>query len=106
MQFQTRHPKSLFFTLTGNNNNRQGDNRIKVSIRLPQTQTRSCRAKQLYKPKDIPFYSMGFSRKRQSILVGLAKVCIALAPNMQFYFYRIDRKVMDIKWSRALASLL
>jgi hypothetical protein len=49
---------------------------------------------------------MGFSRKRQSILVGLAKVCIALAPNMQFYFYRIDRKVMDTKWSRALASLL
>jgi hypothetical protein len=25
---------------------------------------------------------MGFSRKRQSILVGLAKVCAALAPNM------------------------
>jgi hypothetical protein len=37
---------------------------------------------------------MGFSRKRQSILVGLAKICAALAPNMQFYFYRIDRKVM------------
>jgi hypothetical protein len=37
---------------------------------------------------------MGFSRKRQSILVGLAKVCAAFAPNMQFYFYRIDRKVM------------
>jgi hypothetical protein len=49
---------------------------------------------------------MGFSRKRQSILVGLAKVCAALAPNMQFYFYRIDRKVMDAKWSRALALLL
>jgi hypothetical protein len=44
--------------------------------------------------------------KRQSILVGLAKVCAALAPNMQFYFYRIDRKVMDAKWSRALALLL
>jgi hypothetical protein len=27
---------------------------------------------------------MGSSRKRQSILVGLAKVCAALAPNMQF----------------------
>jgi hypothetical protein len=27
-------------------------------------------------------------------------------PIMQFYFYRIDRKVMDAKWSRALASLL
>jgi hypothetical protein len=26
-QFQTRHPKSLFFTLTGNNNDLQGDNR-------------------------------------------------------------------------------
>jgi hypothetical protein len=40
---------------------------------------------------------MGFSRKRQSILVGLAKVCAMLAPNKQFYFYRIDRKVMGIK---------
>jgi hypothetical protein len=49
---------------------------------------------------------MGFSRKRQSILVGLAKVCAALAPNMQFYFYIIDRKVMGAKWSRALALLL
>jgi hypothetical protein len=49
---------------------------------------------------------MGFSRKRQSIPVGLAKVCAALAPNMQFYFYRIDRKVMGVKWSRALALLL
>jgi hypothetical protein len=46
---------------------------------------------------------MGFSRKRQSILVGLAKACAALAPNMQFYCYRIDRKVMRAKWSRALA---
>jgi DNA-binding protein len=25
---------------------------------------------------------------------------------MQFYFYRIDRKVMAAKWSRALALLL
>jgi hypothetical protein len=49
---------------------------------------------------------MGFSRKRQSILVGLAKVCATLAPNMQFYFNRIDRKVMGAKWSRALALLL
>ncbi len=49
---------------------------------------------------------MGFSRKRQSILVGLTKVCAALAPNMQFYFYRIDRKVMGAKWSRSLAVLL
>jgi hypothetical protein len=49
---------------------------------------------------------MGFSRKRQSILVGLAKVYAALAPNMRFYFYRIDRKVMSAKWSRALALLL
>jgi hypothetical protein len=49
---------------------------------------------------------MGFSWKGQSILVGLAKVCTALAPNMQFYFYRIDRKVMGAKWSRALALLL
>jgi hypothetical protein len=71
-----------------------------------QTQTRSCRTKQFYKPKDIPFYSMGFSRKRQPILAGLAKVCATLASNMQFYFYRIDRKVMGAKWSRALALLL
>jgi hypothetical protein len=49
---------------------------------------------------------MGFSRKRQSILVRLAKVCAELAPNMQFYFYRIDRKVMSAKWSRPLALLL
>jgi hypothetical protein len=34
------------------------------------------------------------------------KVCTALAPNMQFYFYRIDRKVMGAKWLRALALLL
>jgi hypothetical protein len=25
---------------------------------------------------------------------------------MQFYFYRIDRKVMGAKWSRALALML
>jgi hypothetical protein len=49
---------------------------------------------------------MGFSRKRQSILVGLAKVCAALASNMLFYFYEIDRKVMGTKWLRALALLL
>jgi hypothetical protein len=49
---------------------------------------------------------MGFSRKRQPILAGLAKVCAALAPNTQFYFYRIDKKVMGAKWSRALALLL
>jgi hypothetical protein len=49
---------------------------------------------------------MGLSRKRQSILVGLAKVCAALAPNMKFYIYRIDRNVMGAKWSRALALLL
>jgi hypothetical protein len=49
---------------------------------------------------------MRSSRKRQLILVGLAKVCVALAPNMHFYFYRIDRKVMGAKWSRAFALLL
>jgi hypothetical protein len=49
---------------------------------------------------------MGFSRKRQLILLGLAKVCATLSPNMQFYFYRIYRKVMGAKWSRALALLL
>jgi hypothetical protein len=45
-------------------------------------------------------------KERQSILVGLAKVYAVLAPNMQFYFYRIDKKVMGTKWSRALALLL
>jgi hypothetical protein len=45
-------------------------------------------------------------KERQSILVGLAKVCATLAPNMQFYFYRIDRKVIGAKWSGALALLL
>jgi hypothetical protein len=49
---------------------------------------------------------MGFSRKRQPILAGLPKVCVALAPNMQLYFYRIDRKVMGAKWSTALDLLL
>jgi hypothetical protein len=49
---------------------------------------------------------MGFSRKRQSILVGLAKDCVVLAPNMQFYFYRIHSKVRGAKWSRAHALLL
>jgi hypothetical protein len=49
---------------------------------------------------------MGSSKKKQSILVGLAKVCAVLAPNMQFYSYRIDRKVIGTKWSRALALLL
>jgi hypothetical protein len=49
---------------------------------------------------------MRFSRKGQLILVGLAKVCATLAPNMQFYFYRIDRKVMGAKWSGSLALLL
>jgi hypothetical protein len=30
--------------------------------------------------------------ERQLILVALAKVYATLTPNMQFYFYRIDRK--------------
>jgi hypothetical protein len=33
-------------------------------------------------------------------------VTAPLAPNMQFYFYKIDTKVMNAKWSRALALLL
>jgi hypothetical protein len=44
--------------------------------------------------------------ERQSILVALAKVCAALAPIMQFYFYIIDRECNGAKWSRALALLL
>jgi hypothetical protein len=34
------------------------------------------------------------------------QVCVALAPIMQFYLYRIDKKVMGAKWSRALALML
>jgi hypothetical protein len=45
-------------------------------------------------------------KERQSILVGLAKVCAVLAPIMQFYFYRVDRKSNGTKWSRSLAFLL
>jgi hypothetical protein len=33
-------------------------------------------------------------------------VCAALAPIMQFCFYRIDKKILGAKWSRALALLL
>jgi hypothetical protein len=44
-------------------------------------------------PKEPNHYTLWGAQGRQSILVGLAKVCAALAPNMQFYFYRIDRKV-------------
>jgi hypothetical protein len=29
-----------------------------------------------------------------------------LAPIMELYFYRIDKKIIGAKWSRALASLL
>jgi hypothetical protein len=36
-------------------------------------------------------------KERQSIIVGLAKVCASLAPIMQFYFYRIDRKLYGHK---------
>jgi hypothetical protein len=34
----------------------------------------------------------GVLKERQSILVGPTKVCVAFAPIMQFYFYRIDRE--------------
>jgi hypothetical protein len=47
-QFQTHHPKSLFFTLIGNNDDWQGHNRWKGKYTATQTQTRSCRAKQFY----------------------------------------------------------
>jgi hypothetical protein len=36
----------------------------------------------------------------------LAKVCAAFALIVWFYFYRIDKKIMGTKWSRALALLL
>jgi hypothetical protein len=36
--------------------------------------------------------TLQFLKERQSILVGLVKVCATLAPIMQFYIYRIDRK--------------
>jgi hypothetical protein len=40
---------------------------------------------------------MSFLKDDQSILVGLAKVCIVLAPIMQFYFYIIDGRDMGTK---------
>jgi hypothetical protein len=48
----------------------------------------------------------GVVKEGQSILVGLAKVCVALSPIIQFYFNIIGRKGMGAKWSRALALLL
>jgi hypothetical protein len=36
----------------------------------------------------------------------LAKVCAAFTLIVWFYFYRIDKKIMGTKWSRALALLL
>jgi hypothetical protein len=39
-------------------------------------------------------------KERQSILVGLAKVYAALAPIMQFYFYRIDRESNGCKMAK------
>jgi hypothetical protein len=49
-------------------------------------------AKQFYYPKNLTILLYGVLKETQSILVGLAKVCAMLAPIMQFYFYRIDRK--------------
>jgi hypothetical protein len=49
-------------------------------------------AKQFYDPKNLTILLYGVLKERQSILLGLAKVCAALAPIMQFYFYIIDRK--------------
>jgi hypothetical protein len=49
-------------------------------------------AKQFYYPKNLTILLYGVLKETQSILVGLAKVCATLAPIMQFYFYRIDRK--------------
>jgi hypothetical protein len=65
----------------------------KVSIRLPKPRPDHAG---LSKSTNLKTYhsTLGDSQgTRQSILVGLAKVCAALAPNMQFYFYRIDMKV-------------
>jgi hypothetical protein len=45
-------------------------------------------------------------KERQSIQVGLAKVCAALAPIMQFYFYRIDRKSNGHKMVKSIFALL
>jgi hypothetical protein len=45
-------------------------------------------------------------KERQSILVGLAKVCAALAPIMQFYFYRIDRESNGRKMVKGTCLLL
>jgi hypothetical protein len=40
---------------------------------------------------------MGFLNERELILVGPAKVCATLAPNMQFYFYRINEREIGTK---------
>jgi hypothetical protein len=45
-------------------------------------------------------------KERQSIQVGLAKVYAALAPIMQFYFYRIDRKSNGHKMVKSIFTLL
>jgi hypothetical protein len=37
------------------------------------------------------------ANSRIKLSVVQQKVCAALASNMQFYFYRIDRKVMGTK---------
>jgi hypothetical protein len=57
-----------------------------------RTQTRSCRTKQFYYPENLTILLCGVLKERQSILVGLAKVSVVLAPILQFYFYIIDRK--------------
>jgi hypothetical protein len=68
------------------------------------------RGKVVLLPKQIlTILLYGVLKLGQSILVGLAKVCTALAPIMQFYFYRIDRnnrcKMFKGTWLFALERI-
>jgi hypothetical protein len=49
---------------------------------------------------------MGFSRKKIINSSRPSKSLRSACSYIEFYFYRIDRKVMGAKWSRALALLL
>jgi hypothetical protein len=78
----------------------QGDNRIKVSIRLPKPRPDHAGLDSSTNPRTYPFFSMRFLRK---------KTINSSRPSKSLHnacSYRIDRKVMGAKWSRALALLL
>jgi hypothetical protein len=97
-QIQILHINRKITQLTGSQSN-------KVSIRLskprPDHAGLSSSITQRY---TILLY--GISKEKTINSNRPSKSCAALAPNMQFYFYRVDRKVIGTKWSRALALLL